>query len=122
MKAWSCSLLLVLAAGCVSAPSTRWLREDVHPVAVKGDRRLDHAKIWSRDSVMEWRDVLVTRDSISGIPFTSSKPCEACRRSLPDFAVDSLIVGYDTKAGDSSSEEKGTPVWAPLFILLLLVP
>ena len=54
--------LLLLGAclgGCVPASSVRWMSEDVHPVAVHGDRRLERARIWTRDTVMQWRAVLI---------------------------------------------------------------
>jgi hypothetical protein len=110
-------LWLILIAGCATGPSVLWLREDVHPVAVKGDRRLDHVRLWSGKSTFEWRDVLVTHDSISGTPVQ----CESCRVALPTAAVDSLSVGYARDvSGGGSGDEPDTPVWAPLFILALL--
>jgi hypothetical protein len=111
-------LVFALAAGCAPAPSVRWFREDVHPVAVKGDRRLDQAKIWSGDSILEWHAVLITRDSISGIPYTLSG-CENCRRALPVFAVDSLSVGY-SRSGGGGDDDHESPWWAPLLILALI--
>jgi len=111
-------LMLALAAGCATAPSDHWVREDVHPVAVKGDRLLDHAKIWSGDTVFEWRTVIITRDSISGIPNAEPSGCTSCRTALPTSAVDSLSVGYATNGGGVHSDDgKGTPWWTPLLIL-----
>ncbi len=75
-------LMLALTAGCAPPPSVDWVREDVHPFAVGGDRRLDHVKVWSGDSTFEWRNVLVTRDSISGNPVQ----CVSCRFALPTTA------------------------------------
>src|ERR1700757_3404021 len=109
-------LMLALAAGCTPA-SVRWFREDVHPIAVKSDRRLDKVKIWSGDSVFKWRDVLITQDSISGTP-SGRSDCEHCRRALPTSVVDSLDVGYDGSGGGVHSDDgKGTPWWTPLLIL-----
>ena len=87
-------VVLLFAAGCASTPGVHWLTEDIHPVAVRGDRRLDRVRIWTRDSVVQWRAVLVTRDSISGIPSSLPTPCDSCRLALPVSAVDSLSVGY----------------------------
>jgi len=111
-------LVTVALAGCATtAPSVRWFREDVHPVAVKGDRRLDQAKIWSGDSVVQWRAVVITRDSISGTPVQ----CESCRSALPTSAVDSLSVGYASgSGGPSSDDDHGTPWWTPLLIVALI--
>ena len=116
-----CCPLLLFAAGCAAPPSVYWLREDVHPKTVRGDRRLDRVKIWCGDSVVQWRAVVVTRDSISGVPFNLSEPCDSCRRALPVSAVDSLSVGYPKRVGDSKSGgDRETPVWLPLLILALM--
>ena len=108
-------VVLLFAAGCASPAGVHWMKEDIHPVAVRGDRRLDRVRIWSRDSVFQWRAVLITADSISGIPVT----CDSCRRALPVDAVDSLRVGYSTlggsdRGGDGHSESTD-------FLLLSLI-
>ena len=113
-------LTLALTVGCATGPSVRWFREDVHPIAIKSDRRLDKVKIWSGDSVFKWRDVLITQDSISGTPSERSD-CELCRRALPTSGVDSLDVGYTRSSGGGGSEdEHETPWWTPLLILALI--
>ena len=91
--------LLLLGAclgGCVPASSVRWMSEDVHPVAVHGDRRLERARIWTRDTVMQWRAVLITPDSISGIPEKRHQLGDTCRVALATSVVDSLQVGYSS--------------------------
>ena len=87
-------VVLLLVAGCASTPGVHWLKEDVHPVAVRGDRRLERVRIWTHDSVFQWHAVLVTHDSITGIPSSLPTPCDSCRLALPVSAVDSLSVGY----------------------------
>ncbi len=62
-----CSLLasVLLAAGC-----THWGRRRVdQPTPVK-----PHAPvwIWSGDSVMKWHAVVITQDSVLGIPYRKS--------------------------------------------------
>ena len=87
--------LVLLATGCAPASSVRWMSEDVHPVAVHGDRRLERARIWTRDTVMQWRAVLITPDSISGIPEKRRPELgDSCRVALATSVVDSLQVGY----------------------------
>jgi hypothetical protein len=114
--------LLVLSAGCATRPSVRWFREDVHPVAVKGDRLLDQARIWTRDSVMQWRVVLITRDSISGIPDSLPDACSGCRVVLPVAVVDSLSVGYVTNGrGGRGDGDRESPWWLPLAILAFVL-
>ena len=109
--------LVLLVAGCAPPPSTKWLREDVHPKTVKGDRGLDRVKIWTGDSVLAWRAVVVTRDSISGIPDNQAQQCPAdrCRRALPAAAVDSLFVGYRNEDGGDHEV-----LWMTLLVLAAL--
>jgi hypothetical protein len=113
-------VVLLLAAGCASNPGVHWLKEDIHPVAVRGDRRLDRVRLWTHDGVLQWHSVLVTRDSISGIPDTVSPPCDSCRVTLPTSAVDSLHVGYRQDGPDNPF---GSDLGLIALILLgLLVP
>lgn len=112
---WSCGLFVLLAVGCAPPPSVRWLREDVHPVAVRGDRRLDRVRIWTHDSVLQWRAVLVTRDSISGIPDQVAQQCDSCRLVLPVSVVDSLSVGYP----ETRRPPKASDVLLLIAILML---
>jgi hypothetical protein len=103
-----------------------WMKEDVHPVAVRGDRRLDRVRLWTHDRVVQWHAVLVTRDSISGIPDQVSQGCDSCRVTLPTSAVDSLRVGYPTGGGDRGGDgpSEATDFWLYSLIILgaLLCP
>lgn len=40
-----------------------------------------------------WHGVVVTTDSISGIPFRSALACDSCRLAFPRASVDSIRVG-----------------------------
>ena len=116
MRSSLLSLLLLLGAclaGCAPASSVQWMYEDVHPVAVHGDRRLERARIWTRDTVMQWRAVLITADSISGIPEQRPQLGDSCRVALATSVVDSLQVGYSSTPnptidlpGDTSKSAK----------------
>jgi hypothetical protein len=35
---------------------------------------------WSHDTVSKWHDVVITQDSVSGIPFGTSRDCYAVGR------------------------------------------
>ena len=37
-----------------------------------------------------WHAVIVTQDSVSGVPYNRPLDCDSCRQSLPLFQVDSL--------------------------------
>jgi hypothetical protein len=57
----------------------------------------DPVWIWSRDTVHKWHDVVITEDSVSGIPFGTERDCYSrCRRSIPRVQVDSMKLGYHT--------------------------
>lgn len=87
MTRWSSLALLVIAAGCFQA---RWAREEIKPGQL--DPRQE-VKIWSGDSLARWHAVLITRDSITGIPYKMSTECDCCRVGLPVLSVDSIRVG-----------------------------
>jgi hypothetical protein len=113
-------VVLLVAAGCASPSGMHWMKEDIHPVAVRGDRRLDRARIWSGDSVLHWRAVLITRDSISGIPDQVSLQCDSCRLTLPTSVVDSLRVGYPARGGDRGGAGPGEGTDFLLITLIIL--
>ena len=84
---WLPMTLLLIAAGCGSHP---WQRVETAPQHLSRSAKL---QIWSRDTVLVWRDVLIGQDSVSGIPY--QRGCTAsCRRSLPRAAVDSILVNH----------------------------
>jgi len=68
----------------------------------------DPVWIWTRGGVEKWRAVVVTQDSVSGIPFESSRKCVMCRRSIPRVQVDSMKHGYRTLA-QTVTEVVGVP-------------
>lgn len=90
--------LIVLAAGC-----SHWEQ-----------RPLDESTpmkpsipvwIWRGGNVEKWHAVVITPDSVSGIPdsvsvilYGTSLNCDSCRRSIPRAQVDSMKVGYNTGA------------------------
>jgi hypothetical protein len=88
------SLLLAfvpLAAGC-----SYWGRHRVdEPRPVK-----PHAPvwIWSGGKVEKWQAVVITQDSVSGIPWGKTLKCDSCRSGMPRTQVDSMKVGYHTLA------------------------
>ena len=52
------------------------------------------ARISSRGVMNEWHAVVITQDSVSGIPSAMSVSCDSCRRSLPRSQIDSMALGY----------------------------
>jgi hypothetical protein len=80
--------LLLCAAACYPM---NWAR--VEPIRFG---RQQQVKIWSHDSVYRWHAVVMTHDSISGIPYQQSTKCDSCRLRLPRASVDSIRAGYPT--------------------------
>src|SRR5213083_1526052 len=89
-----CSLIasVLLAAGCFNY----WGRRRVdQPTPVKPYQPV---WIWSGGQVKKWHAVVITQDSVSGIPYRMSLKCDSCRRSMPRTQVDSIRLGYPTVA------------------------
>ena len=86
MKRW-CSVLLVIAAACYPVQP----RQEVKP---KRLGRYQQVKIWRGDSVSQWYAVVITADSITGVPDKKSTGCDSCRVRFPLSAVDSIHPGY----------------------------
>ena len=91
-----CSSIVLLAASC--GPPRYW-----------GQRSLDqpipidpHDPVWvfTPSGVEKWHAVVITQDSVSGIPFETSLKCAICRRTVPRVQVDSMKHGYRTFAQD----------------------
>jgi hypothetical protein len=90
-----CSCLLVLVLLAASCPRYwGWRRVDQPtPLKPKADVR-----IWSGGEVQLWHGVVISDDSVSGIPHGKSLKCDSCRRSVPRTQVDSMKLGYHTVA------------------------
>ena len=50
-------------------------------------------QVWSSGQAVRWHAVIVTEDSMSGVPFTESPTCRACRAAIARTAVDSVRLG-----------------------------
>ena len=85
-----CSYLLsvLLATGCTSYVGWRPL-DQFTPVKPQ-----DVVWIWSGSTVNQWEAVIITQDSVSGVPHEMSLCGDACRRTLPRTQVDSMKVAY----------------------------
>ena len=78
------------AAGCSGYWGHRALDR---PTPINPD---DTESIWSGGEVMKWRVVVITQDSVSGLPPGMYLHCDTCRRSIARTRVDSMKVGYRT--------------------------
>jgi hypothetical protein len=82
-----CSVLLVLAGACYPVQT----REEIKPTRLGRDQQV---KVWSGDTVSRWHAVVITADSITGVPYKMSTKCDTCRVRLPLYAVDSMRLRY----------------------------
>ena len=88
MPRCSCFMFALLVASC----SPSWGRRPLdQPTPVKPD---DAVLIWRHGAFNTWHAVVITQDSVSGIPYEMSLTCDSCRLSLPRSQVDSLQLGY----------------------------
>jgi len=72
----------------------------------------DAVLIWSSGTVEKWHAVVITSDSVSGIPYGTSLACDSCRRSISLGLVDSMKVRHKTTA-------KGVAVTSLVFTGIL---
>jgi len=49
--------------------------------------------VWRHREVVRWHAVVLSQDSISGVPFTRPIGCDACRSVFPITEVDSIRLG-----------------------------
>ena len=82
---------VLLATGC----GQHWEPRVDQPTPVRAS---DAVLIWSSGTVEKWHGVVLTADSVSGIPYRMSLKCDSCRRNMPWAEVDSMKLGYHTVA------------------------
>ena len=85
---------VMLAVGCAQ----HWNPRLEQPTPIKP---ADAVLIWSSGTVEKWHGVVLTSDSVSGIPYGTSLECDSCRRSIPLVLVDSMKVRHWTAAKTS---------------------
>jgi hypothetical protein len=49
--------------------------------------------VWHQGRVERWHTLVVSTDSISGIPYLRPRDCDSCRTILPRAHVDSIRLG-----------------------------
>ncbi len=83
---------VLVAAGCGQHWDARLRPTPMKPA--------DAVLIWSSGTVQKWHGVVVTGDSVSGVPYGTSLTCDSCRRSIPVALVDSMKFRHKTTAKD----------------------
>ena len=112
-----CTLVaLVFAAlGCTPYWGRRPLDQ---PTPVKPD---DPVLIWSHGAFNTWHAVIITQDSVSGIPYEMSLTCDSCRLSVPRSQVDSMQLAYLRHRIDSKGVLQVTGVLALAILAEMVV-
>jgi hypothetical protein len=75
------------------------------------------AQVWSGKDSHQWHALVITSDSISGIPFQKPVSCDRCRQSLSRSVVDSVRAG-DPMEGFWKTVSLGVAV--PIVFLVIL--
>ena len=52
------------------------------------------AEVWHQGRAERWHAVVLTADSVSGIPYLLPPSCDSCRVALTRTAVDSVRLGH----------------------------
>lgn len=93
MRHFSRFVFLLLAAGCRGGAWEPRRIELPFPFEPS-----DVVSIWSGGKVEKWHAVVITPDSVSGIPYRMALQCDSCRRSMPRAQVDSMTLGHEPSA------------------------
>ena len=85
--AWVVLLPWLATAGCGAG----WRRVEL-PAGTEPPQR-QQAQLWVGDRSARLHGLIVTTDSISGVPYFQSPSCDSCRVTMPRTAVDSVRFG-----------------------------
>jgi len=87
------SLTAIAVAACLllQACGAGWRRPpdlELGPLAQR-----QQAQVWHQGRVVRWHALVISADSISGVPYLRPPDCDSCRVALPRAQVDSLRLG-----------------------------
>jgi hypothetical protein len=87
---------LVAAATLLTACGAGWRRTEPSPETPLPPRQ--QVQVWQGDNSRLLHAVVVTVDSISGVPYQLPPDCDSCRVALARSTVDSMRLGNKEKA------------------------
>jgi hypothetical protein len=83
---------LMLAEACDAG----WRRpQELSPDSLSPRQQV---QVWRQGRTVQWHAVVISADSISGIPYYKPVDCDSCRVAFPRASVDSIRLG-DPVAG-----------------------
>jgi len=81
----------LLACSILSACGAGWRQPDTVTPGALGVRQ--QVQVWQGPRVDRWHAVVVTTDSISGVPWLAPVTCQTCRVAVSRATVDSVRLG-----------------------------
>ena len=91
---------VLLLCSTNSSCGAGWQRVEPPP-GVELPRR-QQAQVWQGARAVRLHGLIVTSDSISGVPYFQPPSCDSCRVSIPRTAVDSVRFGDPEGAAPAS--------------------
>ena len=88
------SARVLLASSILQACGAGW-HQPKQPMPDPLPRR-QQVQVWQEGHPLQWHAVVLTPDSVSGIPYHKPVDCDSCRTSISREIVDSLRLGNPT--------------------------
>jgi hypothetical protein len=85
-----CWLPLVGAAVGLASCGAGWHRAELTPGPLPSRQQVE---VWHTGTVERWHGVVLTGDSVSGVPYLRSIGCDSCRVTRSRAEVDSMRLG-----------------------------
>ena len=89
MVRWAPVAFALLASGCEALAPQAWHRIEP-PSGVKRSYNEKQAQVWSHGQVEVWHALVMSPDSITGIPAELPAKCDTCRRGIAWADADSV--------------------------------
>ena len=86
-------LLPLAVAAIIAGCGAGWRRADVSVASLPPRQQI---QVWTQGRAVQWHDVRITEDALSGVPFFRPLGCDSCRQVIARGAVDSVRVGNPT--------------------------
>jgi hypothetical protein len=89
MVRWAPVALILAASGCEAIAPQAWHRIEP-PSAVKHPYKETRAQVWIHGQLEVWRALVMSPESITGIPAELPADCDTCRRGIAWVDADSV--------------------------------